>query len=76
VPIGTKAIPKFLDNERIIIFMSFRLIDIEIRYINSKREYLVVVRCLVEVRWMVIRNKSSIFIYSDYDALKGILNKG
>jgi len=50
VPIGTKATPKFLDNERIIIFISFRLIDIETRYINSKREYLIVVRCLAEVR--------------------------
>jgi len=76
VPTGTKATPKFLDNERIMIFISFRLTDAETRYVNSEREYLAVVRCLAEVRWMVIRNKLPVFIYSDYDALKGILNKG
>ncbi len=76
VPTGTEATPKFLDNERIVMFMSFRLTDAETRYVNSERECLAVVRCLAEVRWMVIGNKSPVFIYSDHDALKGILNKG
>jgi len=45
------------NGERIIIFISFRLSDAETRYSNSEREALAVIRCLVEVRWMVIASQ-------------------
>ena len=54
---GTEATPKFLPNEKIIMFLSFRLIDTESRYVNSERECLAVVRCLAEVKWLVIGNE-------------------
>ena len=49
--------------ERIILFMSFRLSDVETRYSNSEREALVVVRCLAEVRWMVMASDHAILVY-------------
>jgi len=36
--------------ERIILFISFRLTDVETRYSNSEREALAVICCLAEVR--------------------------
>jgi hypothetical protein len=47
---GTEASPKHYDRERIIMFISFRLSDMESRYGNTERETLAVVRCLAEVR--------------------------
>jgi len=76
MPVGTKVNPKFLPNERINIFLSFRLTDVESRYVNSEREYLAIVRCLVEVRWLVIRSKFLIIVYSNYEALKLVMNTG
>ena len=76
VAAGTEATPKFLPNERVIMFLSFRLTDAESRYVNSERECLAVVRCLAEVRWLVIGNKHPVLIYSDHDALRSIMSKG
>lgn len=75
-PVGTKASPKFQSHERIIMFLLFRLNDAEFRYVNSERECLAIVRCLAEVRWLVIGSKYPVKIYSDHDALIPILNKG
>jgi len=46
----TKAIFKLLSNERIVMFLSFRLENAEIKYFNSKRECLIVVKCLTEMK--------------------------
>ena len=73
---GVEASPKFLPHERIVMFISFRLSDAESRYVNSERECLAVVRCLDEVRWLVIGNKYPVLIYSDHDALKSIFATG
>ena len=59
--------------ERIIMFMSFRLSDAETRYSNSEREALAVVRCLAEVRWMVIASQYQILVYTDHEALRTLL---
>lgn len=75
-PAGTEASPKFLPNERIIMFLSFRLNDAESRYVNSERECLAIVRCLAEVRWIVIGSKYPVKVYSDHDALMPIFTKG
>ena len=76
VPAGTEASPKFLPNERVIMFLSFRLNDAETRYVNSERECLAIVRCLAEVRWLVIGSKHPVLAYSDHDALMPIMEKG
>jgi hypothetical protein len=73
---GTTLTPKHRANEKIIMLMSFRFNDAETRYHTTEREALAVVRCLAEVRWLVIGNKFPVMIYSDHNALSSILNKG
>ncbi len=68
----TKAIFKLLSNERIVMFLSFRLENAEIKYFNSKRECLIVVKCLTEMKWLIIENNHSIMIYSNHETLKSI----
>lgn len=76
VPAGTEASPKFLENERINMFLSFRLADAETRYSNSERECLAVVRCLAEIKWLIIGSKYSTMVYSDHSALQAMFEKG
>ena len=57
------------DAERMIMFISFKLEDAETRYSNSEREALAVIRCLAEVRWMVISSSYPILVYTDHEAL-------
>ena len=61
------------DRERRIMFNSFRLGDAETRHSNSEREELAVIRCLAEVRWMVISSPYAIFVYTDHEALRVLL---
>lgn len=76
VEVGTEATPKFRKNERINMFLSFRLSDAETRYVNLERECLAIVKCLNKVRWLVIGSKFSVIIYSDHHALSNIFIKG
>lgn len=73
---GTEASTKFARNERIVMFLFYRLTDAETRYGNSERECLVVVRCLTEIKWLVANNSYEILIYSDHHALQDIFSKG
>lgn len=59
--------------ERIIMFISFRLTDVETRYSNSEREALAVIRCLAEIKWMVIASDYPVLVYTDHSALKTLL---
>ena len=59
--------------ERIVMFMSFRLSDVETRYSNSEREALAVIRCLAEIGWIVIASKHPVLVYTDHSALKTLL---
>jgi hypothetical protein len=56
--------------------MLYKLADIESRYTITKREVLTVVRCLAEVRWIVVGSPYPIKIYTDHDALLSTLVKG
>ena len=56
-------------SERIIMFLSFRLSDAETHYSNSEREVLAVIRCLAEVRWMVMASEYPVLVYTDNSAL-------
>lgn len=49
-PAKTEAIAKFGGQEQINLFFFYQLADVETKYNNSKREYLVVVRCLGDVK--------------------------
>ena len=61
--------------ERIIMFISFKLEDPETRYSNLEREALAVVRCLAEVRWMVVASEYPTLVYTDHEALKVLLTR-
>lgn len=76
VEAGTEATPKFRENERINMFLSFQLSDAETRYVNSERECLAIIRCLNEVKWLVIGSRCPVMIYSDHRALSDIFSKG
>ena len=71
---GTTISPKHRKNERIIMFMSFRLNDAETRYDTTEREALAVVRCLAEVRWLVIGSPHPTRVYTDHQALQTVMN--
>ena len=73
---GTEATPKLEANERITMFMSFRLQDAQTRYGNSERECYAIVKCLSEVRWMVMGSPHPVIVYSDHEALKSIFATG
>lgn len=72
---GTEALSNaaFREAERIVMFISFRLSDAESRYSNSEREASAVIRCLAEVRWMVIASPHPVILYTDHEALKTLL---
>lgn len=76
VPPGTEASTKCKENERIQTFLSFWLSDAENRYVNSKREFLAVIRCLTEVKWLVVGSPFPMVIYSDHSALRDVFAKG
>jgi len=59
--------------ERIIMFISFRLAEVESRHSNSERQALAVILYLAEVRWMRIGSPSTVFVYTDHEALKTLL---
>ena len=59
--------------QRIILFISFRLSDVESRYSNSEREALAVIRCLAEVKWMIVASKYPVIVYTDHSALRTLL---
>lgn len=71
---GTIAGPEHRNAERIVTFLSFRPSDAETRYSNPERECLAVVKCLAEVRSMIMGYP--VIIYSDHSALRTILTKG
>ena len=75
-PPGTEATPTIALNERIIMFLSYRLNNTETRYSNSERECLAIVKSLAEVRWLIIGNKYPVIIYTDHEALKPIFATG
>jgi hypothetical protein len=49
-PLDTVMTPQLKDKFKIVMFMSFRLSDAEIRYSNTERECLAIVNALTETR--------------------------
>lgn len=70
VKLGIEAATKYVENEQIMIFLSYCLIDAETWYSNSEYECLVVIKCLNGVKWLVINNPCKIFIYLDHYTLQ------
>lgn len=72
VLIETEAIFKLLSNKRIIMFLSFKLENAEIKYFNLKCKCLAVIKCLTKIKWLIIENDHSVLIYLNHEALKFI----
>ena len=53
-PPNTNATPATRSEQRIIMFISKQLAKLETRYSATEREALAVLRCLEEVRWLVV----------------------
>jgi hypothetical protein len=60
---------------KIVMFMSFKLNDVETRYSNTKRECLTIVNALAKVRWLMLENKWKIICYTNHHALNSIMTK-
>lgn len=73
---GTEATTKFGDREWINLFLFYQLADAETRYGNSEQECLAIVRCLGEVKWLVMGSPYPIIVYSDHAVLKNIFIEG
>lgn len=58
------------------MIMSFRLEDVETQYDITEREAFAVIRCLAEVRWLVIEIKYPTKLYTDHSALESIFIQG
>jgi hypothetical protein len=69
----TQASPDHQQVERIIMFISFKLLDAESRYTNSEWKALAVVRTLAEVRWLITASPHATMVYTDHEALTALL---
>ena len=58
------------------MFLSFKLEEAETRYRTTEREVLAVVKCLAEVKYLVIGHKFPTMIYTDHEALETIMSVG
>lgn len=75
-PSGTKAANQHKAVLLIIMFMSFGFESVETRYTTTEREALAVVRCLAEVRWLVMGSPYPTKIYTDHRTLESIFKNG
>ena len=76
MPLGTEAGLQHHANEWIIMFISFRLADAETHYGTTDQKALAAVRCLAEVRWLVIGSPYPVKLYTDHQSLLSILSRG
>jgi len=70
---GTLASPSNRSSMRVIMFISKRFTDAETRYTTTEKEALAVVRCLAEVRWLVLGAEHPTIVYTDHFALITLL---
>jgi hypothetical protein len=60
---------------KIIMFMSFRLNDVETWYSNIERKCLIIMNALAKIRWLIVNNKWKIICYIDHHVLNSIMTK-
>ena len=71
-PAGTIAAQKNRKTQRIIMFISKPFTEAETRYSTTEREALAVVRCLEEVRWLVLGSAFPTKVHQQKGALRQI----
>lgn len=72
-PPNTKLTPGNRKDMKIIQFISQRFTEAEMKYTNSEREALAVIKGLMESRHMVIGSAFQIMVYTDHSALTTLL---
>ena len=60
---------------KIVMWISKRFLPAETRYSATEGEALAILRCLEEVRWLVLGSPFPTKVYTDYKALLGLLRK-
>jgi hypothetical protein len=75
LPAGTILDKTNKDHMRIVQFISKAFSDPETRYHTTEREGLAVIRCLEEVRWLVMQAMDiPVMVYTDHKSLLSILD--
>jgi hypothetical protein len=75
LPAGTTLDKTNKDHMRIVQFISKAFSDPETRYHTTEREGLAVIRCLEEVRWLVMQAMDvPVMVYTDHKSLLSIMD--
>jgi hypothetical protein len=74
-PAGTSLTVAMRKEMKIIMFISKRLLPAETRYTTTEREALAILRCLEEIRWLVLGSPFPTKVYTDHKALVSLLRK-
>ena len=60
---------KFLNDMQIMMFLSYQYNSLQIRYQITERETLAVVKCLIEIKWLIQDSQYSIKLYTNHSTL-------
>jgi len=74
-PAGTNISKATREDIKVIMFISKRLLPAETRYSTTEREALAILRCLEEVRWLILGSSYPTKVYTDHQALVILLRK-
>ena len=75
LPAGTNLATSTRGGMKIVMFISKRFLPTETRYSTTEREALAILRCLEEVRWLVLGSPFPTKVYTDHQALVWLLRK-
>jgi hypothetical protein len=71
----TNATPATRSEQQIVMFISKQLAKPETRYSATERKALAVLKCLEEVRWLIVGSPFPTKVYTDHQALVSLLRK-
>jgi len=75
LPAGSRLTLSTRSEMKIVMFISKSFLETETRYSTTEREALAILRCLEEVRWLVLGLPFPTKVYTDHQALLGLLQK-
>ena len=75
IPAGTTMSVAMRKKRKIIMFISKWLLPAETRYSTTEREALAILRCLEEVRWLILGSPYPTKVYTDHSAPVSLLKK-
>lgn len=73
-PPGTNMFDRPMSEHRVIKFISKKFIDAQTRYHNTEREFLSLLLCLDEVRYLISGSPFPTMVYTDHSAILNILS--